>query len=151
MTFSTDTGEEEKTALQSALAEITEIDRKLAVLNGEIDQLAERRQSLEKIAVEEMTLQRLDAVRVSGRSWRIEWFHGFSAPDAIKDSVIQAARRAGLLDAVTSINTSRLKALLAEKAKAAGRDPRLPYSAGTEFEGVVSEYVAPKLRHLTVG
>ena len=63
---------------------------------------------------------------------------------------MEAARSAGLLEAVTQINTARLKALLTERAKEAGRDASLPYSAGTEFEGIVSEHVAPKLMHLTV-
>jgi len=64
---------------------------------------------------------------------------------------MEAARRAGLLDAVTSVNTARLKALLTERAKEAGMDASQPYSAGTEFDGLVGEYVAPKLRHVTVG
>lgn len=137
-------------ALQSALAEIADIDRKVAELNNEIDTLKERRDSLESLAVEEMTTQRLDGVRAAGRSWRIEWTHSFSAPEARKEAVMEAARRAGLLDAVTQVNTARLKALLAERAKEAGTDSRQPYSEGTEFAGLVGEYVAPKLRHVTV-
>jgi hypothetical protein len=64
---------------------------------------------------------------------------------------MEAARSAGLLEAVTQVNTARLKTLLTERAKEAGRDASQPYSAGTEFEGVVGEFVAPKLRHTTVG
>lgn len=138
-------------ALQQSLAEISEIDRKVAELNDQIDKLKERRGKLEEIAVEEMTTQRLDGVKAAGRSWRIEWTHSFSAPEARKEAVMEAARRAGLLDEVTSVNTSRLKSLLAERAKDAGTDPRALFSEGTEFEGLVGEFVAPKLRHLTVG
>lgn len=147
MTSSTDT----VAPLQSALAEIAEIDKSVAILNGEIDKLKERREALEKVAVEEMTTQRLDGVRAAGRSWRIEWTHSFSAPEARKEAVMEAARRAGLLEAVTQVNTARLKALLTERAKEAGRDASRPYSDGTEFEGLVGEFIAPKLRHLTVG
>jgi hypothetical protein len=64
---------------------------------------------------------------------------------------MEAARSAGLLEAVTQVNTARLKALLTERAKEAGTEPSLPYSAGTEFEGIVGEFVSPKLRHTTVG
>jgi hypothetical protein len=135
--------------LQQALAEIGEIDAQVKNLNDEIDKLKERRGHLEGIAIEEMTNGRLDGVKAAGRSWRIEFAHRFSAPEARKEQVMEAARRAGLLDAVTSVNTARLKAELTERAKAAGRDARLPYSDGTEFEGLVGEYVEPVLRHYT--
>lgn len=145
MQSSTDTA-----PLQSALAEIAEIDREVAGLNDQIDKLKERRGKLEEIALEEMTTQRLDGVKAAGRNWRIEWTHSFSAPEARKEAVMEAARQAGLLDAVTQVNTARLKALLTERAKEAGRDARQPYSEGTEFEGLVGEFVRPTLRHLTV-
>jgi len=137
--------------LQSALAEITAIDKKIATLNEEIDGLKRRRDHYESVAIEEFRAQRLDGVRAAGRSWRIEWTHSFSAPEARKEAVMEAARSAGLLEAVTQINTARLKALLTERAREAGTDPSLPYSAGTEFDGVVGEFVSPKLRHTTVG
>jgi len=135
--------------LQAALAEISEIDAKVKELNDKIDTLKERRGHLEGIAVEEMTSQRLDGVKAAGRSWRIEWAHSFSAPEARKEQVMEAARRAGLLDAVTSVNTARLKAELTERAKEAGRDARSLYSEGTEFDGLVGEFVRPVLRHVT--
>jgi uncharacterized protein YhaN len=135
--------------LQQALAEIGEIDKRVKELEDEVDRLAEKRAHYEAIAIEEMTNQRLDGVKAAGRSWRIEFAHRFSAPEARKEQVMEAARRAGLLDAVTSVNTARLKAELTERAKAAGKDARLPYSDGTEFEGLVGEYVEPVLRHYT--
>lgn len=145
MQSSTDTA-----PLQSALAEIADIDKEVAGLNDQIDKLKERRGKLEEIAIEEMTTGRLDGVKAAGRSWRIEWTHSFSAPEARKEQVMEAARRAGLLDEVTTVNTARLKALLVEQGKAAGKDARQPYSIGTEFEGLVGEFVRPTLRHLTV-
>jgi predicted AAA+ superfamily ATPase len=146
MPSSTDT---QVAPLQQALAEISEIDSKVKELNDKIDTLKERRGHLEGIAVEEMTSQRLDGVKAAGRSWRIEWSHSLSAPEARKEAVMEAARSAGLLDAVTQVNTARLKALLAERAKEAGTDPRQPYSVGTEFDGLVGEFVRPVLRHVT--
>ncbi len=137
-------------SLHAVLAEISDLDKQLVALNDQIDKLKARRDSLESIAVEELTTQRLDGVKVAGRSWRVEWTHSFSAPEARKEAVMEAARKAGLLDAVTTVNTARLKTLLTEKAKEAGKDARQPYSAGTEFEGVVGEYVRPVLRHRSV-
>lgn len=145
MSSSTDTA-----TLQRALADITATDQEIAKLNERIDDLKTRREHLEKIAVEEIQSQRLDGVRAAGRSWRIEWAHSFSAPEARKEAVMEAARRAGLLDAVTTVNTARLKALLTERAREAGRDASQPYSEGTEFAGLVGEYVRPVLRHVTV-
>jgi hypothetical protein len=135
--------------LQRALAEISELDAKIKVLNDQIDELKERRGHYEGVAVEEMLTQRLDGVKAAGRSWRIEYAHRFSAPEARKEAVMEAARSAGLLDAVTQVNTARLKSLLTERAKEAGKDARQPYSDGTEFEGLVGEYVQPVLRHVT--
>ncbi len=146
MSSSTDT---EVAPLQRALAEISELDAKIKGLNDQIDELKERRGHYEGVAVEEMLTQRLDGVKAAGRSWRIEFAHRFSAPEARKEAVMDAARRAGLLDAVTQVNTARLKSLLTERAKEAGKDARQPYSDGTEFEGLVGEYVQPVLRHVT--
>lgn len=146
MSSSTDT----EAPLQSALAEISGIDAKVDALNDQIDELKKRRAHLEEIVIEEMTTQRLDGVKAAGRSWRIEWTHSFSAPEARKEAVMEAARSAGLLDAVTQVNTARLKALLTERAKEAGTDASRLYSDGTEFEGLVGEYVRPVLRHLKV-
>jgi hypothetical protein len=145
MQSSTDTG-----SLHAVLAEISDLDKQLAALNDQIDKVKERRDSLESIAVEELTTQRLDGVKVAGRSWRVEWTHSFSAPEARKEAVMEAARKAGLLKEVTMVNTARLKTLLIEKGKAAGMDARQPYSTGTEFEGLVGEYVRPVLRHRSV-
>jgi hypothetical protein len=134
--------------LQSALAEIAEIDKKLARLNGDIDELKERRASLEEVAIREMSEQRLEGVKVAGRSWRVEHDHFMSVPEDRKELVMRAARQAGFAEAIASVNTARLKSLLKELA--AGRDARSPYSDGTPFEGLLSEHVAPRLRHVTV-
>jgi predicted AAA+ superfamily ATPase len=149
MTSSTDSKSD--TPLQTALSEITEIDKRVAVLSDQIDELKKRRDHLESIAVEELTTQRLDGVRAAGRSWRVEWTHSCSVPEARKQAVMEAAESAGLKDAVTQVNTARLKSLLKEMATEAGTDARTPWSQGTVFEGLVGEYVQPKLRHLTVG
>ena len=142
---------DQDTALSALLSEIQQIDKKTVELNDEIDRLKARRQHLESLAVEEMTTQRLDGVRVAGRSWRVEYDHHMSVTDARKDEVIKAAEAAGIWKQLQSVNTLRLKTLLKEMAKAAGRDARASFSDGTPFEGLVGEYVAPRLRHTTVG
>jgi inorganic pyrophosphatase/exopolyphosphatase len=139
------------TTLSPVLAEIADIDRQMVEANDRIDTLKSRRQHLEKLAVEEILTQRLDGVRAAGRSWRIEWEHSMSVPEARKEAVMEAARKAGCDAELTTVNTARLKSFLKEMAKEAGRDARSSFSDGTPFEGLVGEYVHPKLRHLTVG
>jgi hypothetical protein len=138
-------------SLTDALAEIAEIDKHVAKLNGEVDGLKERREALERIAVKAMAEQRLDGVKVAGRSWRVEHDHYFSVPAERRDLVLRAAKAAGIDDALITVNTARLKSLLKEQSKDRDADPRQAYSDGTPFEGLVGEFVAPKLRHVTVG
>lgn len=135
--------------MSSALEQIAEIDREVDVLELKIKELSKRRAALEEVAVEGMTAGRLDGVRVAGRSWRIEWEHSVSAT-ANADEVIAAAKAVGKGNALLTVNTSRLKSLLKELAKEAGRDARLPWADGTPFAGMVSEFVRPVLRHLTL-
>lgn len=116
-----------------------------------MDNLKNRRESLERLACEEFATQRLDGVRVAGRSWRIEHDHYFSVPADRRDAVLKAAKEAGIEKAVLSVNTAQLKSILKEQHKAAGRDGRALFSDGTPFAGLVGEHVQPKLRHLTTG
>ena len=139
------------TTLNPVLTEITDLDRQIKELDAQAETLKKRRTHLEKIAVEEMQTQRLDGVRVAGRSWRVEWEHSCSVTEGTKDAVMEAATKAGCLAQLTSVNTARLKAVLKEQAKEAGKDASQPWSAGTPFEGLVGEYVAPRLRHVSVG
>lgn len=151
MSFSLATGSDNVGGLQSLLAEITEIDRQVGELSNQIDTLKDKRAHLEKLAIEDMTTQRLDRVGVAGRSWRVEYDHHCSVSEARKEAVMEAARKAGLEDVLTSVNTAKLKSLLKEMAKAAGKEASESFSEGTVFEGLVGEHVAPRLRHATTG
>ena len=137
--------------LHRALTEIRQIDAKIAEKSAEVDALKERREHLEKLAVEEMTAQRLDGVKVAGRSWRIEHDHYVSVTEDNRKAVLEAAKGEGWDAALITVNTARLKTLLKERAKEAGMDARRPFTEGSKFAGLVSEYVAPKLRHVTTG
>lgn len=143
--------EQHTSPLSNALEQVADIDRKLDSLNREIEGLKKKRQAIAAVAVEEMTSGRIDGVRVAGRSWRVEWDHSISATASKADDVIAAARALGKGDALVTVSTPRLKSLLKELAKEAGRDPRQPWAEGTPFAGLVSEFVQPVLRHLTVG
>lgn len=138
-------------ALSTALEQISQIDREIDVAELAVKELKKRRDSLANLAVEEMTAGRLDGVRVAGRSWRVEWDHSVSATAENKDAVLAAARAAGMEKQLIGVNTSQLKSVLKEMHKAAGKDAREPWADGTAFAGLVSEYVRPVLRHVTVG
>jgi hypothetical protein len=81
----------------------------------------------------------------------VEWDHSGSATADNKDAVLAAARAAGMEAQLVGVNTSQLKSVLKEMHKAAGKDARDPWADGTPFAGLVSEYVRPVLRHVTVG
>ena len=142
---------EQDSPLSTALEKISVIDREIDVAELAVKELKKKRDVLANIAVEEMTAGRLDGVRVAGRSWRVEWDHSVSATAEKQDAILAAARAAGMEAQLVGVNTTRLKSLLKEMAKAAGRDAREPWADGTAFAGIVSEYVRPVLRHVTVG
>ena len=150
MSFAIPTGQD-TTPLSNALENIAQIDREIDVAELVVKELKKRRESLAEIAVEEMTAGRLDGVRVAGRSWRVEWDHSVSATADNKDAVLAAARAAGMEKQLIGVNTSQLKSVLKEMHKAAGKDAREPWADGTAFAGLVSEYIRPVLRHVTVG
>lgn len=137
--------------LSSVLEEVTQLDKSIAVLSAQVDELKKRRSNLEAWAVEEMATQRLDGVRVAGRSWRVEETLHLSVPRDRRDAVLEAARAAGIEDAITAVATTTLKSWLLERAKDAGREAGTPFAAGTPFDGLVGEYSEMKLRHVTVG
>lgn len=142
------TGEQ---SLSDVLEEISALDARIGTASAQLDELKKRRAGLELIAVEDMTTQRLDGVRVAGRSWRVEEALHISVSRDRRDAVLEAARAAGIEDAITTVSTPTLKAWLVERAKEAGRDAGSPLASGTPFEGLVGEYSELKLRHLTVG
>jgi len=137
--------------LSALLERVTELDKQIGTLSAQVEDLQRQRAQIEGLAVEEMRSQRLDGVRVAGRSWRVEEALRLSVSKDRRDAVLEAARAAGIEDAITTVATPTLKAWLVERAKEAGRDSGRPFSAGTPFEGLVGEFVELKLRHLTVG
>jgi hypothetical protein len=142
---------EAQNSLSGLLEEITQVDKQIGTLSAQLDDLKKRRASLEQIAVEDMTTQRLDGVRVAGRSWRVEESLHLSVPRDRRDAVLEAARAVGIEDAITTVATTTLKAWLVERAKEAGREAGSSFAAGTPFDGIVGEYTEMKLRHVTVG
>lgn len=142
---------EAHTGLSELLEEISSIDKSIGTLSAQLDDLKRRRTQLESLAVEDMTTQRLDGVRVAGRSWRVEESLHLSVPKDRRDAVLEAARAAGIEDAITTVATTTLKAWLVERAREAGREAGSPFAAGTPFDGLVGEYTEMKLRHVTVG
>jgi len=132
-------------ALSSALERISELDVRIKDLEAAVKDLRAQRSHYEGVAIEAMQEGRLDGVKAAGRSWRVEVEHSISVPSAVKQEVVEAARRAGLDDMVT-IPTTSLKAYLKERAKDSGASSESPWADGTEFAGLVGEYIRPVLR-----
>lgn len=127
------------------------MDREIGTKSAQVEDLKKRRAHLEQIAVEDMKTQRLDGVRVAGRSWRVEESLHLSVSKDRRDAVLEAARAVGIEDAITTVATPTLKAWLLERAKETGREAGSPFTDGTPFAGLVSEHTEMKLRHVTVG
>ena len=142
---------EQRTGLSALLERIAELDKTIGTVSAQVDELQRQRAELESLAVEEIKTQRLDGVRVAGRSWRVEEALRLSVPKDRRDAVLEAARAVGIEDAITTVATPTLKAWLVERAKEAGREAGRPFSDGTPFSGLVGEFVEMKLRHVTVG
>lgn len=141
----------ETSGLSQLLSEVSEIDKQLDDLALEEKRLKKRREHLANLAVEEMQNSRLDGVKVAGRSWRIEQDHSMSVLKENRQAAIEVAERLGMAEELVTISTGTLKSYLREKAKAAGKPADQDWASGTEFDGLVSEYVRPVLRHLTTG
>ena len=137
--------------LSQLLTEINEIDKQLDDMAAEEKRLKKKREYLAGLAVDEMQTSRLDGVKVAGRSWRIELDHSMSVLKENRQAAIEVAERLGMAEELVTISTGTLKSYLREKAKAAGRPADQDWASGTEFDGLVSEYVRPVLRHLTTG
>lgn len=138
--------------LQERIQEIVALDEKIASLEEETKSLKKRRDSVERLVVEDMATANVKNLGVAGRSWRIEWTHSMSTTEATKQSVMDALRDCGVdPDSVIQINAARLKAIAKELAEARGADPRQPWTAGTPLEGIAGEYVAPRLRSTKTG
>ena len=142
---------QDRDSLVTTLERIEAIDTQIGELESQIKRLKDQREPLESLALEEMSAARMErGVPAGRRSWRIEWEHSFSVAKDRQAAVMEALRQEGVLDALLSVNTTSLKSWLKDRAKEAGTDARQPFSAGTPFEGIVGEYVRPKLRHTTV-
>lgn len=141
--------------LAARLVEIRELDARLESLQSEIKSIERRRESVERLVIEDMTSGKIDKLTVAGRSWRVEWTHSMSVTGDNKAAVIDALRDMGFSDQaigdMQTINTARLKAILKEHAESRGIDVREPWAAGTPLEGKAGEFVAPRLRFTTTG
>lgn len=136
--------------LTRTLEDIVAIDAEINAAEESLKELKRRRRSLAAIAVEDISTQRLERVSVAGRSWRLKENLHLSVPKDRRDAVLEAARAVGIEDAITTVATTTLKAWLEERAKEAGREAGLPFTAGTPFEGLVSEFVETELRFTTL-
>ena len=137
-------------ALSSALERISEIDSRIKEIEATAKDLRAQRAHYEGIAIEAMQEGRLDGVKAAGRSWRVETEHSISVASAVRQEVVEAARKAGLDDLIT-IPTTSLKAYLKARAKDSDAADDAPWADGTEFAGLVGEYIRPVLRYVATG
>jgi len=109
------------TPLAERLAEITSLDEEIKATDRKLAELKARRLAIAKLAADDMLNERLDGVRASGRSWRVEWDHHLSVGAERQDAVMEAARQIGRDDALVTVSTTKLKSLLREMATGGGQ------------------------------
>jgi len=111
--------------------------------------MEKRLEQLEMLAAEQIAASGLDKCRVAGKTWWVDQTLLLSVSKSNRDAVIEAARAEGLDDELITVNTSTLKAWLAERCKANGSD-LAEATVGTAFAGLVEEFVKVRLRSVTV-
>jgi len=138
--------------LNDRLAEIQAIDDTVDGLEEQIKTLNKKRGHLEKLCVEDLLTSKTERIGAAGRMWRVDWEHSMSSTEARKEDLIAAAQAYGIpSDAITQVNTQKLKSLIKEIAEKQGRDVREKWTDGTALEGLAGEYVAPRLRSVKAG
>lgn len=147
----TTAGNNKADTLVSTLEEIEAIDKQIGEADDVVKELKRRREKLEEIAIEQMAASRMErGVPAGGRTWRVQWEHSMSVTKEKSKELMDYLRSEGVLDGFLDISTTKVKSWLVEKAAKENRDPKGSYVAGTPVEGLVSDYVRPKLRHVTV-
>jgi hypothetical protein len=141
----------DRDTLVRTLEEIEAIDKEIAVVDETLKEMKRRRAKLEEIALEEMAAARMErGVPAGGRTWRVQWEHSMSVTKEKSKELLEVLRREGVLDGFLDISTTKVKTWLIEKATLEKKDPKGSYVAGTTVDGLVSDYVRPVLRHVTV-
>lgn len=142
--------------LVGTLERISEIDKQLEAMELQAKELKRQREALERWVIEEMQIQKKaglrgdEGARTAGRTYWVEEDFSISVSKDRRDAVLEAARAAGIEDAITTVATTTLKSWLREEAKKADKEVGRPFSSGTPFEGLVSEFTTMKLRHRAV-
>jgi SMC interacting uncharacterized protein involved in chromosome segregation len=138
--------------LSDRLTEVQSISNEIDGLEEQIKALEKRRTHLESLCVEDLLTSKTERIGAAGRMWRVDWEHSMSSIEARKEDLIAAAEAYGIPpDAITQVNTQKLKSLIKEIAEKQGRDVREKWTAGTALEGLAGEYVAPRLRSVKAG
>lgn len=131
--------------LSAMLEKIAGLYDEKAEAEAALKSVKERIETHEKIAVELLAASGLDGVRAAGKSWYLRDFWSVSIPADNKAKVVDTARSSGLEDYVT-VNTTSLKSWLTEQNGSGSES----LSAGTPFEGLVSEYHETRLARQTL-
>lgn len=138
-------------ALSDTLADIAHLRAKKSVAESELKGINAELDRLERLALEAFGASGLDGCRVAGRTWWMQEELRLSVDASNRERVLAAAQQEGIADEITTVATTTLKAWLKERAKAGGRERGQSFVAGTAFDGLVSEFVEPKLFSRAVG
>jgi hypothetical protein len=128
------------------LAEVARLRDAKAAAEASLKVANETLERMERLALESLGASGLDGCKVAGRTWWMQESLRLSVNAGQREKVLEAAKKEGIAEEITTVATATLKAWLAEKAKARGREKGGSFVAGTAFDGLVTEFVESQLR-----
>jgi hypothetical protein len=136
-------------SLSALLARIVEKQAARDTASAAVKKMEKEIDELEALASEQLAASGLDGCRVAGKTWWVDEALRLSLTGANREELLKAAKAEKLEDAVT-LNPATVKAWLVERAKE--KDCPLDQAVvGTQFEGLVGQFVETRLRSRVIG
>ena len=132
--------------LSDLLSEVARLRDEKSAAEASLKSANERLERMERLALESLGASGLDGCKVAGRTWWMQESLRLSVNADQRDKVLDAAKKEGIAEEITTVATATLKAWLAERAKNRGRNRGESFVAGTAFDGLVTEFVESQLR-----
>lgn len=136
-------------SLSALLARIVEKQAARDTAAAAVKKMEKEIDELEALASEQLAASGLDGCRVAGKTWWVDEALRLSLTGANREELLKAAKAEKLEDAMT-LNPATVKAWLVERAKE--KDCPLDQAVvGTQFEGLVGQFVETRLRSRVIG
>jgi hypothetical protein len=133
-------------ALCDLLAEVARLRSAKEEADARAKDAGQTLDRMERLALESLGASGLDGCKVAGRTWWLQESLRLSINADQREKVLEAAKKEGIAEEITTVATATLKAWLSERAAKKGRSKGESFVTGTAFAGLVTEFVEPQLR-----